>query len=964
MAPNSVRAVDVVGTETSLLANTRNASSIAELISTLPQSWRPALGSSLSATYRIAVKLCNVQNMLSQYERHKAEGSYPGSITGSIKEPKLQFSKEYLGTEDGSLVKGTVANHVQIARKAVLTSAITAKNEELAALQEMISFNETSWRQTVLDTAKRVAQAVGCTVSCSTMTAQEPSWSERSPSAIKMDCKVLWQHGSVFHYRACALARSLADRTLVDKVKTLNLKKEADVEMRDVDVDKPVRDVVREEMQAQMRLLKIELARNSGKSTAKRQLPSPADAPRPVKKVRPSVQEQGRLEPLSRHERVPAKEEGREEGQESLTVTSFLHQCSKDFRSWLPETYPTVYNRLSLSARIRIGVAHLRTWEAETIRVGQPGVFKQSGVTLPEDIEYSLAVNHKFILHQSPAHHDVNEAKERFCRTVRNRWFFRGKDNPDFIPKFHVANSRWKPPLASPAIERGLEAAMGVIDGHVHRAFWTIATRPAAKKFLNWAKVQEFLQDHGLLAKLTDKNLGLAVISASWYDANVLLLLADKDTYRLVTKIDKEGLIKTLHNKLPKWRLPPAMEKYIWSQTKMEVPEFHAIPKVHKTPWKLRPIVPSHSWLTTTTSEVLDHLCQPLLEHFPWVVASSKEVVNQLELVRTSGESPVWILTGDVVAFYSNIPPKPCSDILKMIWKRFQRKSDITPQAIRDMVKFVMFNNYLGYNGQLFHQINGLAMGTACAPVVANLYAAFYEHKARVVHQDGVLLYVRYIDDILCLFQGTEAQVTAFASGLSIGPLRITWSRSLYRKEFLDIELVRLPHMGLRAVHTRLYRKQMNRHLYIPWSSAHPLHVKKGFVKAELTRFTMLCSTFEYFADARKEFYGNLRRRGYPPQTLNEWFSQVHYGSRSLVLLRKKEEASAAPLMLPGHYNPVWDFVDVKEVIATARRHWSQEELPDDLQMPLIRSLGRTTSLFDLLSVWNKTTLLSSSVSG
>jgi hypothetical protein len=422
-------------------------------------------------------------------------------------------------------------------------------------------------------------------------------------------------------------------------------------------------------------------------------------------------------------------------------------------------------------------------------------------------------------------------------------------------------------------------------------------------------------------------------------------------------------LTMALHDQLHSWQLPSLMKRYIRERTKNNLPEFHAIPKVHKTPWTLRPIVPSHSWVTTTTSEVLDHLCQPLLKHFPWVVASSKEVIKKIEQVRVSPGKPIWIMTGDVVAFYTNIPPKRCAKDIGRLWHAFQKDSSISANTIKGMASFILENNYLSYRGQTFQQLSGLAMGTSCAPVLANLYAAIRERKSRVYQQEGVLLYVRYIDDILCLFQGTEEEMTAFRTGFRIGPLDITWSWHLQRNEFLDIELLRYPGVEPRVVHTRLFRKQMNRHLYIPWSSAHPLLVKKGFVKAELTRYAMLCSTPRYFAEARLELYGNLRRRGYPAQALDEWFTQVHYGDRAVILLDKIKD-DRAPLMLPGHYNPVWDFVDVKKVISEAKVHWIREELPESLQQPLIRSLGRTTSLFDLLSAWNKTNLISSSLVG
>jgi len=962
MAPNSVRSVDVAGAGQAATA-TQNATTIAELISTLPQTWRPALGAHLTSIYRTASKLCTVQNTIVQYDRHVAEGSFPGSILNSFKEPKLQFSKEFLGTETGSLAAGTFASEVQSARKSLLSCAIKRKREELAALQKMIAFSEIAWRKLVGETGVRVAQTFGATLTANQQnpTGSPPVWSEGVPPAVTEDCKLLWQYGSVWHYRTVGLARSIADRSLVEKTRTLSLKKETDVKMRDADSELSTRDVVRDEMQAQLRLLESRLVKTMSESSGKRR-GSSLTSNRPAKKARPS-QKEGRPEPLSRHERA-LQVKGQKQGTKVMTTQSFLLECSKDFRPWLPDSFPIVYNSLSLMTRLRIAFALARVWEVDTIRAASPGVFKQPGLLLPEDVEYMLAVNHKFILHQAPVHHDVIEAKQRFCRTVRNRWFFRGHSNPNFIPKFHIPNPRWNPPKASRLIEQGLEAAMAVIESQVSQALSTIAARPAVRKFSNWTIVQDFLADQGLLAKLTDKNLGLAVFHVSWYDANVLQLLADSATYRPVFDVPVAELEKTLYDLLPSWRLPPEMEKYVRMRTKSTIPEFHAIPKVHKEPWTLRPIVPSHSWVTTTTSEILDHLCQPLLEYCPWIVASSKEVINRLEKVQVVGNDLVWIVTGDVTAFYTNIPPKPCGKILAGLWKRFRSTSSIPSRTIRSMVQFVMDNNYLEYRGQKFHQVNGLAMGTACAPVVANLYAGFFEHKSRVVYQDGVLLYVRYIDDILCLFQGTREQAMEFTEGFSLGPLSIVWSVSRFRNEFLDIELIREPGMGLRVAHTRLFRKQLNRHLYIPWSSAHPLPVKKGFVKAELSRLAILCSKAEYFADARQEFYGNLRRRGYPVQTLREWFRQVHYGDRPLLLLPRGDIEKQAPLMLPGHYNPVWDYVDVKEVITAARMFWTREELPESLQEPLIRSLGRTTSLFDLLSTWNKTTLLSSSTVG
>lgn len=960
MAPTSVRSVDVA-TAGHAGKTTATASSIAELNTTVPQTWRSTCGPLLLGVYRVATKLCTVQNTIAQYERHVADGSFPPPVRSSVKEPTLQFSKEFLGTPAGVAVKSALTENTKAARLKLLQLCLAKKREEMQALQEATAFDLEAWQRVVLETAVRAASTFGATVVYDKAQAEEdlpPKWSDGVPEAIVKDCKMLWDNGDTWHYRAVAIARSISDRTLVDRTKVRQAKTDTDIQMRDAPVERPVLDIMDERLNGKLKAMETRLLQTIRESPGKRRGSQLIDnrIRKQARQTREAQATQCRLEPLSRQE-GPKEQGQRQESRRTTTVAAFLAECSKDFRPWLGDTYPMWYGGLSPYSRIKIGFALMRTWEVDTIRTATPGVFKHPDVSLPEDIEYSLAVNHKFILHQTPKPLDIEAAKLRFSRTVRNRWFFRDKEDKEFIPKFHVASETWEPPEATGLIEQGITAAMEVIDSQVSRALLAIATRPAARKRQNWAEVRDFIKKEKFLVKLTDKNLGLAVFPASWYDTNILGMLANAD-YQHVASAPTVALFEELmQTLLPKWNLPRQMIKYIEKRTRMVVPEFHAIPKVHKTPWTLRPIVPSHSWVTSSSSTVLDHLLQPILKQLPWVLTSSKDVIQALEKVRSITNEQVWIITGDVTAFYTNIPTKRCSKVIAGAWKRFQSSSNITMKTISQMVNFVMDNNFFRYRGQTFKQVQGLAMGTACAPVVANLYAAYFELKAKIVHQEGVLFYGRYIDDILCLFQGTREEALAFTHKLNLGGLEVRWSISSKRQEFLDIELI-LERDGLRVVHTRLYRKPMNRHLYIPWSSAHPLHVKKGFVKAELTRLAIICSKHEYFTDARREFYGNLRRRGYPSETLDEWLHQVQYDNRPALLLDKVEGEDFAPLMLSGHYNPVWDFVEVKEVISAARLFWNREELPDSLQEPLIRSLGRTTSLFDLMSVWNKTTLL------
>jgi len=949
MSVKSFRALEVPQTNAQLSKGTAAASTLQDLINTIPQSYRVQLGDYLTKKYRVAHKHANVESTVSHYQRYELESSFPPIIRNSLKEPKLQFAKEYLSTTDGSSGPENFRGAVLLARKQVLAAAIREKKKELVLLASLIQSDEGDWQKRVILVANQSAISFGGAMKWSK---KDGLQSKDLPTTFVEEFNTVIGACSVYTYRCLALARASIDRTDLQKLSKMKLKETTDVEMTDAPTrDQGVAELVKEQMQS---LKKDLLAQLGTSSTAEKREAAPLIT---HSRKRPKVQTPGQ-------ENFPQREEESEwerraegkEGQE-VSLNHYLQVCSKEFRPWSAETFPNMYLSLNDTSRHKISLAFMREWEVDSLRAAAPGIFKFDGVEIPEDIEYTLAVNHKYILHSRPQEHDVTQARDAFIRNVRVRWQFRYSQNKEFEPKFHVPNPTWQPQPASPAIELGIQEAVEEIDRQIGQALSRAALSAPRHGNMNWTRVQRFLKDNMLLVKLTDKNLGLAVFTKEWYISEVTKMLTEGDTYYTVPQLDVDKLHRKLIEKLDKWKLPPNMDKFVREKTRKQIPVFHGLPKVHKTPWSLRPIVPSHSWVTSCLSQVVDHLCRPILQKLPWVVDSSKQVINNLEAISTDSDD-VWICTGDVVAFYTNIDSEDCARVVAAAFQHYFPKSRIHGQTLAQMIKFIMDHNYFSFQDQIWKQQGGLAMGTSCAPVLANIYAASFE-RHKIIGSPGALLYNRFIDDILCIFKGNLERLTAFQKKVKLGSLVVKWDCSKLKNEFLDIEILRIQNR-LQPSHlaTRLFRKPMNRFLYIPWSSAHPLHVKKAFVKAELIRFTIVSSQVEYFADARRQFYGNLRRRGYPPQMLDAWFTQVYYSQRQIFLAPRKDAEDQAPLMLTGQYNPVWEYINVDQILRKALPAWSLErELPDSLTTSLIRSLKRTTSLGDLLSVWNKTTL-------
>src|SRR5205085_11947418 len=156
----------------------------------------------------------------------------------------------------------------------------------------------------------------------------------------------------------------------------------------------------------------------------------------------------------------------------------------------------------------------------------------------------------------------------------------------------------------------------------------------------------------------TDKNLGSAVVSREWYLEKCGDILRDRTSYSrvMLTEVDrlpndKRSLIIWLarHGTWPgiteqqrKWlvhRLPnDEVDPY------EGVPRFYGIPKIHKSPWKMRPIVPCHSAMQNPAAKVLSFLLKPIVQTQPYILEGSKQLAMRLDQLRLPPGKKVWII--------------------------------------------------------------------------------------------------------------------------------------------------------------------------------------------------------------------------------------------------------------------------------------------------------------------------------
>lgn len=437
-------------------------------------------------------------------------------------------------------------------------------------------------------------------------------------------------------------------------------------------------------------------------------------------------------------------------------------------------------------------------------------------------------------------------------------------------------------------------------------------------------KLYKFANNPDILIKPSDKNLGLTIISTSWYITEGENQLKDQKTYKYVnlslqditqSTLEKgEDLLRQLNGYrggiLQKY-FTQLHSKYISTKINdAKLPKFHLIPKIHKQPVKGRPIIPSHSWITSPFSKWIDTILQLGLKHCPTVLKDSKELVNLLDQLQITDHI---MATGDVSSMYTNIPTEEGINRVVGFLHLALQLDGKTSRLLKKVLKFIMDNNYFEFNGKYYLQINGTAMGTSCAPAYANIFMYTLERETLAITQP--FFFKRYIDDLLliCLTKEQYDQTSEYFNKLH-PDIQINWSYSNKEIDFLDLHIESSPYQF------STHQKALNQYLYVPFSSYHPLTNKKGFIKAELLRYIRNSSNQQLFEKTATQFFYRLRLRGYPPRLLRHIFGQVYYSNRPEYLKDKPPSVFNNKLIpFVTTFNPVWDNKSFSHTMKTFR---------------------------------------------
>ena len=161
--------------------------------------------------------------------------------------------------------------------------------------------------------------------------------------------------------------------------------------------------------------------------------------------------------------------------------------------------------------------------------------------------------------------------------------------------------------------------------------------------------------------------------------------------------------------------------------------------KVHKKPWKMRPIVCCVGYMMNSWSKWRDNWLQKLKHLIPTYIKDSQQVLDE---IKTSNLPPnAKLFTCDANSIYNNIDIKHTITVtcwwLNDINGKEQLPSNFLLEAVIHAMKIIMRNNLFEWGNLFFFlQLIGTAMGTSAAVMWAKLYYAYHKvHKLIPTHR-------------------------------------------------------------------------------------------------------------------------------------------------------------------------------------------------------------------------------------
>ena len=504
--------------------------------------------------------------------------------------------------------------------------------------------------------------------------------------------------------------------------------------------------------------------------------------------------------------------------------------------------------------------------------------------------------------------------------------------------------SNWTPPKTPHVIETFITAVNNDLSESEIRKIPKDNLTKEERKALEELKART-----DIIITKADKGGAVVIWDTNDYIKEAERQLNDTTSYKVLAQDPTEENTKKVKNLIQQFKEQELIDDKLASNLipeNVKTPRFYLLPKVHKVNNPGRPVISSVSCHTSEISRFIDHHLQENVKQLKSYVKDTNDFINKIENLPPVPKGS-YLISMDVRSLYTNIPHKEGINAIKQsLGKRPAKVSSVIILMFLNLI--LTLNNFV-FNGINYLQTKGCAMGTKCAPCYANLFMGWFEEKfiyKKIKKFSNT--YLRYIDDIFLIWNGTKEQFENFIKELNNAHPTIKFDYEISQTEvnFLDTTVYIDKQNTLR---TKLYRKPTDRQNYLHIKSEHPPSLKRSIPYSQALRLRKICYEEEDLRKSCKNLVETFVKRGYQEEKVIEQVNKAIKIPRTDLLKEKdtkKITQQRIPLVIPyNRTNP-----PVKDIIM---KHWNilqiDRNISDSFKDQPILAFKRNKNLRDII---------------
>ena len=379
---------------------------------------------------------------------------------------------------------------------------------------------------------------------------------------------------------------------------------------------------------------------------------------------------------------------------------------------------------------------------------------------------------------------DVNTLRAvyatRYSENITNNQLYTPEQNPQHTLKTPFPNKAPKLPEAIPEsiIDRDLNILRYEINKKAKKEVKKMEDQLKDQIEL-WKRTKKICKEHQLTVISTDKTHRNIIMDFEEYQKTGTKFLENNKGYHKtnrvhVTKVEKDAnnLIKKVTQKA---QLTPN-EAHRLNQTDTTPANMKFLIKDHKPKDKdgqfpVRPIASVHNTPVNGIDFLIEQILTPATKSIKAEAQDALEIRNSIDILNQNTEPQnIHIASLDVVNLYPSIDTTFFIPLVVDFIFKYSNTEDTTQNNLRDrigpelltqLLQFICNNYFVKFDNQIYKQTTGVPMGARFAPPFAIICMHMVESVAlnrmsRDPSYPKILLYKRYIDDILICIQETR----------------------------------------------------------------------------------------------------------------------------------------------------------------------------------------------------------------